>query len=187
MTRFVAAPAALAITLAFVTSACSGSSNKPSPSTTSSAPVTSPSSSPSAADTGVATEPGVTTSPAVALPVPITNARAARDILLQAAKGKEDQGFPDGWHGYEDGLTFAGSLVPADATHVSGFNFVFSKSKDASYLAFAVSDTMGACAGGLLLDDNTTYSNIVSANPVEMTNATKCDGQTVADIAGYLS
>ena len=180
----------LAVGLALALSGCSDS-GAPTPPSTSSPSFTPLSKSPSAADTSVAPTTGVAatgTTNAPKIAVPITDAVAARDALIQAAKASaEAQGFPTGWSAYQPGLTFAGSLVPADPTHVSGFNFVFSKSKDASYLAFAVADSNGRCAGGLLLDDNESYTRIVSGNTVAVPAGQKCIGQVVADIAGYLT
>ena len=179
-----------AVGLAITVSGCSNGGT-PTPPSTSLSTFTLPSKSPSAADTSVAPTTGSTdtgNANAPKIDVPITDAVATRDALIEAAKASaEAQGFPTGWSAYQPGITFAGSLVPADPTHVSGFNFVFSKSKDASYLAFAVADSNGTCAGGLLLDDNKSYTRIVSGNAVTIPAGQKCIGQVVADIAGYLT
>lgn len=139
------------------------------------APAASPTASPSAA----------TPIPA-ALHVPLQDAAAARDALLQQAlTSTMSQEQVVAWLSGDTGLSFGGSGYAATPTLVSGGNqFVTSKVKNTQYLAFAVADTAGHCAGGLLLEDPTA-TKVTSATAVTLPAGAPCSVQTVSDAAGY--
>ncbi len=121
-----------------------------------------------------------------ALHVPLQDAAAARDALLQQAlTSTMTQEQVVTWLSGDTGLSFGGSGYAATPTLVSGGNqFVTSKVKNTQYMAFAVTDTAGHCAGGLLLEDPTA-TKVTSATAVTLPAGAPCSMQTVSDAAGY--
>ena len=150
----------------------------PAPTTTSADPTTVP----------VDTEAPASGSPA--LSAPIADAVATRDALLELANGSTvipnsspNYGALQAWEPYLAPLGFQGSGIAATPTSISGAEVVYSKSKGYSYLAFAVLDGAGHCAGGAVeLEDDTTVSIVVAID--DMT-AAKCSGSDASDAGGY--
>jgi hypothetical protein len=111
----------------------------------------------------------------------INSASAERDRLLALAKPGTNlttQGTVLGWPPAN------GSGIPASSTEVSGFGFVPDKSRHDQYLAFAVKDTAGHCAGG---DFEATASGtqVTSARPITIPPKAPCTGDEAAKIAGH--
>jgi hypothetical protein len=120
-------------------------------------------------------------------PTPIADAVAARDRLLALA---QQSGAVDAhsepailtWPDAFPGIDFAGFGVLATPTKVSGFTILSSKSKNVDYLAIAVIDTSGKCAGGVL-EFNSDASAVTKAIPVD--NVSECIASNVSDGLGY--
>jgi hypothetical protein len=66
---------------------------------------------------------------------------------------------------------------------VSGFGFVPDTSSHIQYLAFAVMDAAGRCAGGDL-EANYSATQITSARPITIPAKAPCTGDEAAKIAG---
>jgi hypothetical protein len=124
-----------------------------------------------------------------AVEVPIVDAKAARDALLAAAREPNAIDEIDAagniavksWRTTVP-ATYDGSEVTADANTVSGFEFVYSKTKDESYLAFATLDESGTCAGGVIAlgpDDRSVVDEL------KIDDASECTGGAVGDAAGF--
>jgi hypothetical protein len=117
----------------------------------------------------------------------VTDAVAARDKMIDLAKvpGAADASAQppiDEWTKAFPNLDFIGSALPASPDVVSGFTVVFSKGKDVDFLAFAVRDTHGTCAAGILEFDSagTTVTKSVKVN-----SPSQCSGDAVATAVGY--
>jgi hypothetical protein len=119
----------------------------------------------------------------------VTDAVATRDKLLALAP----TGSPinamaepniEAWSKNYPGMQFNGSAVAATPTAVSGFAFVTSKKKQQDYLAFAVMDTAGRCAGGILTGTSTKPYTVTGGKAYEV-SASWCAGAAVSTAAGY--
>jgi hypothetical protein len=119
--------------------------------------------------------------------VTITDATATRDAMLEQAQrpGAADASQEPPVRSWVEDLSldFQGSAVEADATTVSGFVVVASKSKQVGYLAFAVADTSGHCAGGALefSDDGKSVTRSIAIKDAPAV----CTGDAVAEVLGY--
>lgn len=121
---------------------------------------------------------------AAPISVPIADASATRDALLAQAMGSaESGGTVTNWTA-DKALAFSGSAVAAGPSDVSGFTFVTDKAKNVDFLSFAVADTQGHCAGGVLLD-NASFTKVISAKPVTLPAGAACTGSAVGQAAGY--
>jgi len=54
-----------------------------------------------------------------------------------------------------------------------------------SYLAFAVADTSGACAGGIIETTETKPATVTTVTPEAVPAGGTCSGDAVATAAGY--
>ncbi len=111
----------------------------------------------------------------------ISSASAERDKLLRLAKPGTNlttQGTVLGWPPAN------GSGIPATSTEVSGFGFVVDKTRHDQYLAFAVTDTAGNCAGGDL-EATASGTQVTSAKPITIPRHAPCTGDEAAKIAGH--
>jgi hypothetical protein len=119
-----------------------------------------------------------------AVAVPVTDAAsAARALVAQASSSPISSGRVTAWQ--SDGLQLNGSAVAATPTSISGAaSFVTSKSKGVDYLAFAVKDSGGNCAGGVL-EANSAATAVAKTTVIPVVSGT-CTGNTVAQQAGYL-
>ena len=136
---------------------------------------TSPSSSSSASSSSTGATGGV------------TDAVATRDKMLELAKAPgaadaSEQPPIAEWTKAFPNLDFIGSALPASPDVVSGFSVVSSKDKDVDFLAFAVFDTHGTCAAGVLEFDSagTTVTKSVKVN-----GPSQCSADAVATALGY--
>jgi hypothetical protein len=125
---------------------------------------------------------------------PVTDAAAVRDRLLKLAKKHaSDQagsnasfGVSEAWHKKFPKLQFVGFAEAADSKTVSGYQFNARNSKDPAsksnplVLAFAVADTKGGCAGGVIEG----FPKPDTTKAVDMAGATACTGTVVATKAG---
>lgn len=142
------------------------------------------SSTPTATPSSSTGAPTISPSPSAS---PIADAVAFRTRLLDLAKqpGAIDYEVEPNvttWQTAFPGIDFAGSAVPADPTTVSGALFVDSKTKDVSYLAFAVMDTTGKCRGGVIeANDDKTVRKVIEV----FGTPAKCTGGAVSDEEGY--
>lgn len=124
---------------------------------------------------------------------PVKDAAALRDRLLKLAKkhvadtaGKDGTfGIAAAWQKRFPKLTFSDSQVAAGPSTVSGSRFnpassTNPPSKDnPPTLGFAVADTKGTCAGGLIKG----YPKPDSFEPISMDGAKACTGATVTQRA----
>jgi hypothetical protein len=126
-----------------------------------------------------ATTGATTTAP----PSPRAVVRSASDevkqLLALAKPGTTigSQGSVPGW------APANGSAIPAEPSHVSGFGFVADKA--IQYLAFAVKDTSGKCAGGDLLA-NASGTRITGGKAIAVPAKAPCTGDEVAKLAGHI-
>lgn len=136
-----------------------------------------------------ASQPPASSDPATtagAVKAPISDAVQTRDTLLAQADGSviDSNAFPVAWH-VDQASLFAGYGFAADPRTISGgYSFVTSKAKGVDYLAFAVADTAGRCAGGLLVA-NSASTAVAQVNPVTLPSGGLCRGDAVAQAAGY--
>jgi hypothetical protein len=185
MNRALFLAAAFATTSAAALAACGSSSNGPASSPT---PTVQP--SPTATATPRATPVPSAPATAKAAAAAVTDATATRDRLLALAPqgtaiNPASQPEIEAWKQSYPALGFSGAAVPATAASVSGFAFVTSKAKQQDYLAFAVMDTAGRCAGGILTGTDTKPYTVTSGKAFAVAAGTKCTGSAVADAAGY--
>lgn len=156
-----------------------------------SASSTTTSASPTAAATSTpaltpAATPTPTAAAAVQIPTPITNATSVRDQLLaMATPGMQlnSAGGLDVWTA--TGLQFQGSGTAATPSAVSGFLFVTSKSKGVDYVAIAVADSSGGCAGGVVELNQGSPPTVARTIPESVPAGSTCSGDAVAQAAGY--
>ncbi|HEY1524390.1 MAG TPA: hypothetical protein VGF70_15370 [Solirubrobacteraceae bacterium] len=109
----------------------------------------------------------------------VQNATNEVKTLLAVAKPGTTiaaQGTVSGW------APANGSAIPADPSHISGFGFV--ADKGIQYLAFAVKDTSGKCAGGNLLA-NAAGTLTTGGKAVSIPAKAPCTGDEVAKLAGH--
>jgi hypothetical protein len=121
---------------------------------------------------------------------PVTNAAGTRDYLLGLApKGTpvDVRGEPaiDEWATSLPWLHFTGSALPATPTSVSGFAFSYSKAKQVQYLAFAVADSSGGCAAGVLTSTDGDRPVVTRSTPLDASGTDSCSADTIAEAAGY--
>ncbi len=131
--------------------------------------------------TGARPTPGGTT------PVPLTDAVAARDHMIELAQapGAVDASTEpaiSSWPTAFPGLDFHGSALPASPSSASGFATFVSKTKGVSYLPVALADTSGRCAA-LVLEFNDAGDTVTKATPVD--DPPKCAADDVATALGY--
>lgn len=128
------------------------------------------------------------------IPVPIEDATAARDALLQVAEqaaqpdpGENitpDFGVTPAWAEAYPGLSFSGGDIPSDPTTVSVYNNIQNakdvEGEDNPYvLAAAIPDTQSNCAGLVAVG----YPSLDEFIPVD--DPSRCDPFTVAADGGY--
>ncbi len=138
----------------------------------------------SAAGSTNATTTTLSTAGATAPPSPkgvVTSATGEVKTLLATAKAGtaiSSQGTVAGW------APANGSAIPADPSHISGFGFVPDTPQHIQYLAFAVKDTSGKCAGGQLLA-NASGTKVTGGKSVAVPAKEPCTGDEVAKLAGH--
>ena len=111
----------------------------------------------------------------------VTSATGEVKTLLTTAKAGtavSSQGTVAGW------APANGSAIPADPSHISGFGFVPDPAQHNQYLAFAVKDTSGKCAGGQLLA-NASGTKVTGGKSVAVPAKKPCTGDEVAKLAGH--
>jgi hypothetical protein len=95
----------------------------------------------------------------------------------------DPSGLPQLWVQSVPVASFGPAAVDATPTKISGLTFVLSKTKNVLYLAYAVLDTKGACAGGVM--ETKDAKVISSSKKVLLAADTKCNGAAVGVLAGY--
>ena len=119
----------------------------------------------------------------------VTDAVQTRDELIDLAQGPgaadltEEPPIPAWTNAFP--LDFIGSARPATPTEVSGFVAVFSKVKEVDFLAFAVLDTQGVCAGGVLEFDSEGTSVSTAVSVPGSAIQPDCSADAVREAAGY--
>lgn len=118
----------------------------------------------------------------------ITDAAAFRDSLLAIARADHDPdapedgwGIPDAWVAAVPGLQLVGFQIEASPTSVSGFAITGDKAGTSEGLPFAVMDSSGRCAGGVVLGEDGEPSEFVA---VDLSDATTCNASAVIDATG---
>jgi hypothetical protein len=120
--------------------------------------------------------------------VAIKDAADARDKLVAAMKiGTQvpsDGEMTDTWSAVLPGVKFSGYGIEATTKSVSGFAFVYSKTKRVEFLAFTVLDTGGNCEGGVL-EAGSDGEKITQTVKMTVPTGTKCSGSALSDLRGY--
>lgn len=118
----------------------------------------------------------------------ISDAAAFRDSLLAIARTENDPtnpalawGIPTAWVAAVPGLDIVGYQIEASPTAVSGFAIVGDKNGTAEGLPFAVMDSSGSCAGGVIMG---LEGKPVAFRVVDLDGATTCNAAAVIEAVG---
>jgi hypothetical protein len=115
----------------------------------------------------------------------ITDAAAFRDSLLAIAAADVDPsdpasgwGIPDAWMAAVAGLELVGIQIEATPTTVSGFSITGAKDGTTEGLPFAVVDSSGRCAGGVIMGSGGVPTDFLA---VDISGAATCNAAAVID------
>jgi hypothetical protein len=134
-----------------------------------------------------AASPSTKASASSSTAVTVSDAALTRDKLLAAApvgSAVPNRGeMAQVWQTVVPGVRVSGSGIAATPGSISGFAFVLSKKKGLQYLAFAVLDSSGKCADGVLEASGSGDKVTAGLSPAHQPGS--CSGSRVADTAGY--